>query len=65
MMEKNKLNKFDEVYKNNLLTLNLFFIFLQFFFPSTIFLYFLFARIFPKIFQEPNVALISTDSLII
>ena len=32
IIEGNKLNKFDESYKNNLLTLNLFFIFLNFFF---------------------------------
>ena len=36
-----KWNEFDETYKNNLLILNLFFIFLNFFFPSTFPLYFL------------------------
>ena len=35
-----KWNVFDETYKNNLLILNLFFIFLHFFFPSTFPLYF-------------------------
>ena len=31
IMKYNKLNEFEEIYKNNLLILNLFFIFLHFF----------------------------------
>ena len=41
MIEENKLNKYEKVYKNNLLTLNLFSIFLSFLFLSTFLLYFL------------------------
>ena len=40
-MEKNKLNEFEKVYKINLLTLNLIFIFLHFFFSFIFPLYFL------------------------
>ena len=39
-MEKNKLNEFEKVYKINLLTLNLIFIFLHFFFSFIFPLYF-------------------------
>ena len=39
--KKKKRNEFKDVYKNNLLTLNLFFIFLTFFFSSIFSLYFL------------------------
>ena len=41
-MKGNKWNKFEEKHRNNLLTLNPFFIFLNFFFPSTFPLYFIF-----------------------
>ena len=41
-MEENKWNKFEEQNKNNLLILNLFIIFLDFFFLSTFPFYFLF-----------------------
>ena len=34
-MEESKWNEFEKEYKNHLLTLNLFFIFLLFFFPHT------------------------------
>ena len=36
-MKYNKLNEFEEIYKNNLLILNLFFIFLHFFFVDSFF----------------------------
>ena len=42
MIEENKWNEYEEENKNNLLILNLFFIFLHFFFPSTFPLFFLF-----------------------
>ena len=42
MIEENKWNEYEEENKNNLLILNLFFIFLHFFFLSTFPLFFLF-----------------------
>ena len=52
--EKNKLNEFEEACKNNLLTLNLFFICLHFFFHSIFPLYFLFLTCSLKIFKNPT-----------
>ena len=43
-MNENKLNKFEEVYKNNLLIL--------IFFPSTFFLYFLFLTFYLKFLKN-------------
>ena len=48
IIEKNKLNEFKETYKNNLLILNLFLIFLHFFFSSTFPLHFLSLTFFLK-----------------
>ena len=42
IIKENEWKEFEKAYKNNLLTLNLFFIFLHFFFPFTFPLYFLF-----------------------
>ena len=41
MIDETKWNEFEEIYKNNLLILNLFFIFFHFFFCSTFSLYFI------------------------
>ena len=51
---KNKWNKFKEACKNNLLTLNLYFIFLHFFFP---FNFYSFPCILPQIFQKSNIGI--------
>ena len=49
----NKLNKFKKVvYKNNLLTLNLFFIFFRSFFSRTFSHYFIFLIFFHKFFKN-------------
>ena len=47
-MKEIKLNEFEEIYKNNLLILNLFFIFLYFLFHST------FPYIFPQIYGDKH-----------
>ena len=46
------------IYKSNLLTLNLVFIFLHLFFASIFPLDFFFLCIFPQDFQEPNIMLL-------
>ena len=50
-MKENKLNEFEETYKNNLLTLNVFFISFTFSFLPL----FLFLFSFPQISQELNI----------
>ena len=52
-----KWNEFKQTYKNNLLTLNLFFIFIHPFFPSIFPLYFASFHIFPQIFQKVGIVL--------
>ena len=57
-MEKNKLNKFKEIYKNSLLFFYLFFIFLYFFFLN-LFLSFFFPSHFPGTKHSLNIVLLN------
>ena len=54
-MMENKWNEFEKIYKNKLLTFNLFFIFFYLLFSSIFFFYFLFSCIFLQIFWELDI----------
>ena len=57
-MEENNWNEFEETNKNNLLILNLLFIFLNFFLSFHFSSLFSFFHIFLQIFWEPNMTFI-------